>query len=86
MAGYHLRDIPKSEYGTFEKIEEEFEEAKDALEQNCSVMLFVEFADLIGAIEGFLEKNYPNITLNDLIKMKNMKLVARNLPMYVEQQ
>jgi hypothetical protein len=32
-------------------------------------MLLVELSDLIGAIESFSEKN--NISLDDLIKMKN---------------
>lgn len=72
MPGYHIKEIPNAEYGTFDKIGEEFYEAQDALEQGCAIMLFVELSDLIGAIEGFLEMNYPNITLNDLIKMENI--------------
>lgn len=72
MPGYHIKEIPHAKYGTFDKIGEEYYEAQDALEQSCDIMLFVELSDLIGAIEGFLEMNYPNITLNDLLKMKNI--------------
>jgi phosphoribosyl-ATP pyrophosphohydrolase len=67
--GYHNREIPRGVYGEFSKIKEEFLESEDAFEQGNKIMLLVELSDLIGAIESFSEKN--NISLDDLIKMKN---------------
>lgn len=69
--GYHLKSIAKHPYQSFEKIEEELLEAKDALEQDSKIMLGVELSDLIGAIEGYAEKHL-NLTLDDLIKMKDI--------------
>jgi phosphoribosyl-ATP pyrophosphohydrolase len=68
--GYHLTEIERGEYGEFSKIREEFLEAEDAIEQGNKVMLLVELADLIGAIEGYCTKH--NITLDDLITMKEV--------------
>lgn len=67
--GYHKTEIPRGTYGEFSKIKEEFLEAQDAFEQENSVMLLVELSDLLGAIDGFVGKF--NMTLKDLIKMKN---------------
>ena len=67
---YHLKEIKKSEFGTFDKIIEEIEEFKDAHVQNSIVMELLELSDLLGAIEGYV-KNY-NINLDDLITMKNI--------------
>ena len=61
--GYHLTEIERGEYGEFSKI-------RDAIEQVNKVMLLVELADLIGAIEGYCTKH--NITLDDLITMKEV--------------
>lgn len=69
--GYHLYDIPKGELGERSKIIEEFKEWQDACEQDCKVMELVELSDLIGAIELYTNKHY-NLTLNDLIKMKDI--------------
>jgi hypothetical protein len=65
--GYHITPILRGEYGKFSKVQEEFEEAKDAYIQKNPLMCLVEFADLIGAIEG-LAKNY-NMTLEDILSM-----------------
>ncbi len=62
---WHNRKIKKGIYGTFSKVEEEVEEAKDALEQNNHLMLLIELSDIIGAIEKVAESH--NISLNDLI-------------------
>jgi len=67
--GYHINEIERGIFGEFSKIKEEFLEAEDALQQENKIMALVEMADLIGAIEGYCLKNY-NITLEDLIKMK----------------
>ena len=55
-AGYHLRSIPKGEYGTIEKIIEEYEEYLDACEQECAIMAVMELSDIYGAVKGFLDK------------------------------
>jgi hypothetical protein len=63
--GYHNREIPRGIFGEFSKVIEEFEEAKDAREQNNPVMELVELCDLIGAIEGYTLKHF-NLGLRDL--------------------
>jgi phosphoribosyl-ATP pyrophosphohydrolase len=68
--GYHLSHIPKGVYGHLSKIEEEVAELKDAAAQNNRVMIAVELADLVGAIEGYLERTFGSkINLSDLVKM-----------------
>ncbi len=69
MAGYHLRDIPRGEFGEVSKIREEFEEFLESLEQNNPIMALVELSDMIGAIEGYAEKHH-NIKLDDIIALK----------------
>ena len=68
--GYHTRKIDKGVLGETSKIREEYEEFVDAVAQGNSVMKLVELSDLIGAIEAYVEKRH-NITLNELIIMKN---------------
>jgi hypothetical protein len=75
--GYHKTEIPRGEFGEFSKIREEFLESEDALDQDNKVMLLVELADLIGAIEGYCESKY-NITLQDLLTMKEATKRAFN--------
>lgn len=69
--GYHLRDIVKGEVGEFSKIQEEIEELQDAADQNSNMLVLCELADLIGAIECFVENKF-NLTLQDLISFSNM--------------
>ena len=69
MAGYHLRDIARGEFGEVSKIREEFEEFIESLEQNNPIMALVELSDMIGAIEGYAEKHH-NITLADILALK----------------
>jgi phosphoribosyl-ATP pyrophosphohydrolase len=69
--GYHIRTIKKGELGAFSKVEEEIEELLDANEQKVHGLIICEMADLIGAIEAYVEKRY-NLTLDDLIKMKDL--------------
>lgn len=68
--GYHITKIEKGELGQFSKIEEEFLEAKDALQQNVPLMVLIELSDMLGAIEHYA-KQY-NMTLDDLIKMNKV--------------
>lgn len=70
--GYHLRTIQKGIYGNSSKILEEVEEFLDAENQNCKIMALCELSDLIGAIRGYLQKNHPGITLDDLSKMADI--------------
>ena len=70
QSGYHLTEIPKGTLGDMSKIEEEFAEFKDAMSQDNRIMALQELSDLIGAIEAFTV-NKHNVTLSDLIQMKN---------------
>jgi len=70
--GYHLTDIPKGEYGQLSKVIEEALELKDAMEQGQKIMCLVELSDILGAIEGYLEKHYGDtVTVTDLFNMSN---------------
>jgi hypothetical protein len=73
--GYHVNPIPRGEFGEVDKIAEEAIEFLDAIEQGVDVMALVELADLYGAMEGYLEKHHPTITMEDLSKMS--KVTAR---------
>jgi hypothetical protein len=70
--GYHVHEISKGVLGEVSKIEEEFLEFKDALSQGVSIMALIELSDMVGAIESFLENKYPNITIQDLVKMSDV--------------
>jgi hypothetical protein len=65
--GYHTKKIPKGVYGEFSKIKEEFHELEDAIEQDAKVLVICEASDLIGAINGYIQRY--NLDIYDLIKM-----------------
>lgn len=67
--GYHLSQIPQGEYGELSKVQEEITEALDAEAQKNPVMVLIELADIVGAIEGYLETHHPTISMTDLVKM-----------------
>lgn len=69
--GYHLVEIPKGEFGDFSKIVEEFEELKDAEEQNCAILQLIELSDLLGAMEAYAFKHF-DVSLNQIINFKNV--------------
>lgn len=69
--GYHTRTIKKGELGEFSKVQEEIEELQDAQLQGVHSLIICELSDLLGAIEAYAEKRY-NLTLDDLIKFKDM--------------
>lgn len=71
-AGYHITHIQKGVLGESSKILEEVHELVDAEKQGCKVMAILELADLIGAIEAYLERHAKNIHLQDLIKMASI--------------
>lgn len=68
-SGYHFEIIPKYEIGSSGKILEELYEFIDALIQNNKIMSLVELSDLYGAIEFYIKKNHPDMTMDDLKKM-----------------
>jgi hypothetical protein len=68
--GYHLTKIPRGIYGEISKILEEAAELKDAMEQGQKIMCLIELSDILGAIEGYLEKEYQGkITITDLFNI-----------------
>jgi len=70
QAGYHLEEIPRGTYGEISKILEEAAELKDATEQANKLMVLIELSDLIGAIDGYLDKYYgKSMTIDNLITM-----------------
>lgn len=72
MTGYHIATIEKRRYGSLGKILEETEELTDAHRQGSNVMVLVELSDLYGAIEGFLQENYPQMKMSDLAKFSEI--------------
>lgn len=67
MPGYHLREIPRGTFGEYSKVEEEFEEFLDALEQNCNIMAFMELGDFLLALESYYLKLFDGYDFNELI-------------------
>lgn len=67
--GYHLMDIERGVLGEPSKILEEVYEFLDATQQGVDIMALVELADMQGAIDAYLKKYHPTITINDLDKM-----------------
>ena len=73
MAGYHVDNIQRGEYGEISKIVEEVAELKDAAKQGIRVMVLVELADILGAIDGYLNKHYRNVVkMSDLLDMSDV--------------
>lgn len=64
--GYHLVAIHKGELGEISKIQEELDELQDAMNQGSRIMAAVELADLMGAVQAFMDKHLPGMTLQDL--------------------
>jgi hypothetical protein len=69
LLGYHKAVIARGVFGEDSKIYEEIDEFADALDQNVQIMALVELSDVIGAIEGWLAKHHPTVTLSDLAAM-----------------
>lgn len=51
--GYHIRPIIKGQFGKFSKIQEEFVEILDAIEQGSVIMVLTEISDLLGAMLAY---------------------------------
>lgn len=67
--GYHTKKIERGEFGEVSKIQEELEELIDALDQNNKIMALCELADMYGAMNGFLQKHFDDITIEDIAVM-----------------
>lgn len=67
--GYHKKQIERGVIGEFSKIREEYEEFKDAVEQDDSILSLCELSDMIGAIEHYIAQ--WNLTLEDLKKFSD---------------
>lgn len=70
---YHKRKIQKEKIGTIEKIYEEFQELKDAYEQENKILILNELSDIVGALKIYVEilnidmcnKLFCNLILNN---------------------
>lgn len=71
LSGYHKNKINRGEIGELSKIQEELEELKDAIDQDCKIMAMLELSDLYGAIELFAQKHY-GITMDDIKRMSEI--------------
>jgi hypothetical protein len=72
LCSYHIAKISKGKFGELSKIQEEVAELVDAHDQGAKVMELVELSDLIGAIEGYLNKYHHGTTLDDLKIMSDI--------------
>lgn len=70
--GYHKAEITKGVYGHFSKIEEEFQELKDAIDQKDRILALVELSDLVGAIDGFVKHEFKTMSLDDIVKFSKL--------------
>lgn len=70
--GYHEDfNIPKSVFGSFEKVLEEVWEIRDAVYQDNNLLICCEMADLIGAIDEYSSSNF-GLGIEDLRKMAQL--------------
>jgi len=76
--GYHKIEIARGEFGEISKIREECDELLDAEEQGAKIMILCELSDILGAIDGYVKKHHPEITMNDLLQMMELTQSAFN--------
>lgn len=67
--GYHITKISRGILGESSKIQEELDELIDAEKQENKILALCELADIIGSIDAYINKNYTNITIQDLYIM-----------------
>lgn len=67
--GYHKTEITKGVLGTTSKIAEELDELKDAEQQGIKILMLCELADLVGAVDWYLRKQFPSLSIKDLQEM-----------------
>lgn len=72
ISGYHKVEIVKGVLGEVSKINEEFHEFLDSVDQGVKIMALMELSDMIGAVEAYLNKHHSGTTIDDLIKMKDV--------------
>lgn len=70
--GYHVKPIEKGVLGEPSKVREEIEEFLDACAQGSKIMALVELSDAVGAIEAYLAKHAPGVTIDDLLIMSHI--------------
>lgn len=70
--GWHKSSIRKGVYGEFSKIQEELDEAKDAMDQGQDLMLLIELSDMIGAIDGFAKQRF-GFTVEQLLDFAKLR-------------
>lgn len=78
MAGYHIKDIPRGEIGHFSKVNEEFLEFCDALEQKSHIMALIELSDLVGSIKIYLINNGYSKEWDHVISVDDSPAVDAN--------
>lgn len=71
ISPYHTKPIQKGVYGELSKIIEEADELKDAQEQDNPILVLNELADIVGAIDGFVNKHH-GMGIDDVIKMMRL--------------
>jgi hypothetical protein len=71
MAGYHEAEIKRGVLGDASKIREEFEEFWDAHSRAMLIMALVELSDLYGAMEAYLMRYHPYLSMKDVAKMSD---------------
>lgn len=64
--GYHLTKIAKGQIGDVSKIVEECNELVDAAAQGANIMILHELSDIHGAMELYLNKHHPSLSITDL--------------------
>lgn len=69
--GYHLTPPPRGVFGELSKIAEELAEAQDA-ELQSKIMVLLELSDLYGAVKGYLQKHFPDFSMEDLAEMSEV--------------
>jgi hypothetical protein len=68
---WHTKEITKGTLGELSKIQEELDEASDALAQDQKLMLMFELSDICGACGLVAEKH--GFTLDDLVAFSNLR-------------
>jgi hypothetical protein len=77
MEQYHLSKINKGKIGESSKILEELQELMDAEHQETKVMALIECCDIYGALESYVENNFPNMSMDDIKKFSDLTKRAR---------
>ncbi len=70
--GYHTQKIEKGQLGEISKIQEEVDELSDAHKQGVKILMLCEVADVVGALEHYLEKHCPGFTIKDAQDMARL--------------